>query len=54
MPAGKKPKATITFNPDIVDIEVTAASIQTLVNENDECTDEVRYFCSGEPVKIDE
>lgn len=30
MPAGKKPKATITFNPDIVDIEVTAASIQTL------------------------
>lgn len=33
MPAGKKPKATITFNPDIVDIEVTAASIQTLVSE---------------------
>ncbi|WP_164683861.1 hypothetical protein [Streptococcus hyointestinalis] len=35
MPAGKKPKATITFNPDIVDIEVTAASIQTLVSESE-------------------
>ncbi|MGM9884486.1 hypothetical protein [Streptococcus hyointestinalis] len=35
MPAGKKPKATITFHPDIVDIEVTAASIQTLVSESE-------------------
>lgn len=35
MPAGKKPKATVTFYPDLVNIEVTAASVQTLVSENE-------------------
>lgn len=35
MPADKKPKATVTFYPDLVDIEVTAASVQTLVSENE-------------------
>ncbi|MGT2969077.1 hypothetical protein [Streptococcus azizii] len=35
MPADKRPKATITFNPDIVDIEVIAAGVQTLLSEND-------------------
>lgn len=34
MPADKRPKATITFNPDIVDIEVIAAGVQTLLSEN--------------------
>ena len=36
MPADKKTKATITFHPNIVNIEVTAASIQTLVSESEE------------------
>ena len=36
MPADQKPKATITFNPDIIDIDVTVAGIQTLLYKVEE------------------
>jgi len=31
MPAGDKPKATVTFYPDSVDIDVMVAGIQTSI-----------------------
>lgn len=33
MPADGKPKATITFIPDVVDIDVAVAGVQTLLSE---------------------
>ena len=36
MPAGQKPKITVTFIPDVMDIDVTAVGIQTLFSESDD------------------
>lgn len=33
MPAGEKPKATITFTPDVIDVDETVADVQTLRSE---------------------
>lgn len=33
MPAGEKPKAIITFTPDVIDVDETMADVQTLLSE---------------------
>ena len=36
MPAGRKPIATITFTPDVIDVDGTVADVQTLLSELNE------------------
>lgn len=36
MPAGEKPKATITFTPDVIDVDETVADVQTLLSKLNE------------------
>ncbi|MGT2800672.1 hypothetical protein [Streptococcus marmotae] len=36
MPAGEKPKATITFTPDVVDVDEIVAEVQALLPELNE------------------
>lgn len=36
MPAGEKPKAIITFTPDVIDVDEMTADVQVLLSKLDE------------------